>query len=552
MNKKIQNIIYKTTCILAPVLICSTSLFAQRDTTRKQSIDITSSYKPVLRNAIKINFSGSQLPADTSRSLLQYNIPAQNLFYAYQPISLRPLALAQDTNLYLGMRRYIKAGFGSYTTPYVNAGFSFGDGKKSLVNIYGDYIASKGTDIVNQDYSQVHIKGAGSLFSAKNEVYASAAISREQYYLYGYDHKILSFTKDQVSQQFQDVTTSIGIRNTVALPYRISYDPHVKVNFFTNIDKLSETTIRFDLPVEKKIAESFALKVEATGAFTNYSTKNYIGGLKLTNNLIQLAPSLKYVAPRLHINAGLTPVWNNGAFEWLPNIYAEAQLQEKVFMLQAGFVGRYINNTYHNLSAINPYLAPIKALINTREAELYGGIKASLGSHFNVSAKASWISYENMPLFINDTASNEKSFRISNERSMNNLRIHGNASYINQDKFTVTAALTLNGYTGLNDNAKAWHTIPMEFSSSIRWLAFERILIKGDFKFFNGGKYLAKNNNAMLLSGGTDLSAGAEFKINKQFSVWLDINNILNDKYERWHNYPVYGLNLLGGILIHF
>ena len=54
------------------------------------------------------------------------------------------------------------------------------------------------------------------------------------------------------------------------------------------------------------------------------------------------------------------------------------------------------------------------------------------------------------------------------------------------------------------------------------------------------------------LKGGTDISAGAEFKINKQFSAWLDFDNILNSKYERWNNYPVYGLQVIGGILIHF
>ncbi|MEO6404960.1 MAG: hypothetical protein ABIY51_15810 [Ferruginibacter sp.] len=551
MNKNNSSSQIKITALIVLGLTSSTTMFAQRDTTKKQSIDITSSYKPVLRNAIKINFSGSQLPADTSRPSLQYNVPAQNLFYAYQPISLRPLALEQDTNLYLGMRRYIKAGFGSYTTPYLNAGFSFGDGKKSLVNLYGDYIASQGTDLANQDYSQMHIKATGSFFGAKNEVYGSASISREQYYLYGYDHKVLAYTKDQVNQQFQDFSASIGLRNTVTLPYRISYDPHVTVNFFTNIDKLSESTVKFDLPVEKKFGESLSLNVEARGAFTNYSTK-IAPGLNLTNNLIELAPAIKYAVPRVHINAGITPVWNNGVFEWLPNIYAEAQLQEKVFMIQAGWVGRYINNTYRNLSAINPYLAPISSLVNTKEVEHYGGIKASLGNHFNVSAKASWINYKNLPLFINDTATDEKRFLISNESSLNNLRLHGNVSYINQDKFSITAGLTLNGYTGLEDNAKAWHTLPIEFTSSLRWWAFDRFLLKGDLKFFNGGNYLAKNSTARALTGGTDLSAGAEYKINNQFSAWLDINNILNDKYERWHNYPVYGLNLIGGILIHF
>ena len=77
-------------------------------------------------------------------------------------------------------------------------------------------------------------------------------------------------------------------------------------------------------------------------------------------------------------------------------------------------------------------------------------------------------------------------------------------------------------------------------------------VLKADFYFFNGGNYLTKNNSSRPLTGGTDLSAGAEFKINKQFSAWINLNNILNDKYERWHNYPVYGVNATAGILINF
>src|SRR5436189_421239 len=76
--------------------------FAQKDTTKKQTIDITSSYKPVLRNAVKVNFSATNLPADTSKILGPYTVPPQNLFFTYQPISLKPLALQQDTALELG------------------------------------------------------------------------------------------------------------------------------------------------------------------------------------------------------------------------------------------------------------------------------------------------------------------------------------------------------------------------------------------------------------------------------------------------------------------
>src|SRR5690606_34435842 len=108
MYKAILNIRSFRAVVIFALLLISGQANAQRDTGRTQSIDITSSYKPVLRNAVKINFSGSQLQADTTRPRLTYQVPSQNLFYAYQPIPLRPLALEQDTTLYLGDRRYIK------------------------------------------------------------------------------------------------------------------------------------------------------------------------------------------------------------------------------------------------------------------------------------------------------------------------------------------------------------------------------------------------------------------------------------------------------------
>lgn len=538
--------------IVSPCFLCM-PVFAQKDTSRKPGIDITSSFKPVLRNAVKINFSGSQLAADTSRSRLTYNIPSQNLFYAYQPIPLKPLALTQDTILYLGNRNYIKAGFGSYTTPYLSAGISLGDGRKSLINIYGNYIASKG-NIKNQDYAQLNVKATGSYFTTKNEIYGSATVRNDDYYLYGYDHALLDYKKQDIRQQFQDVTILAGIRNTISTLYRINYDPNVAVNFFTNRNKVSETNVMVNIPVEKKLGETFNLKVDFKGAFTNYTTQGVIpGNITIRNNLIQLAPSLLYSKPLLKINAGITPVWNNGEYTILPNVYFEAQLQNKGFLLQGGWTGRYIKNTYRNLTDINPYLERIYFQQNTRETEFYGGIKASLGKHFNINGKAAFISYRDMPLFINDTASiDSKAFIISNEPTMNNVRIHGDVSYISQDKFTLTAGFTLNGYTGTNKNFKAWNTLPLEATGSFKWLAFKKLVLKSDLYIFGGGNALVKGNNIYPFKGGFDLSAGAEYKINKQFSAWLDVNNLLNDKYERWHNYPVYGINLLGGIIIHF
>lgn len=515
------------------------------------AVDINSSYKPVLRNAVKINVDGTQLPADTSRPVRPYLVPAQNLFYSYAPISLKPLALAQDTNLYLGDRKFLKLGFGNFATPYVSGGISLGDGKKGLVNITGDYIQSKG-HIVNQDYSLFNAKIAGSYFLPKNEFYGGLELNAHNYYLYGYDHALYHFSKDSIRQQFQNITLRAGFKNTASTGTGINYDPNLTVSVFANRDKASETDAVINLPVEKNINDRFSAKAELRADITRYTLKSTSSGISFSNNIVQATASVIYHDDMIKLHAGVTPAWDNNSYVLLPDIYGEAQVKDKNFAVQAGWTGRLVKNSYKNLAALNPYLAPLTGQVNTKETEYYGGIKASIAKHFNFSAKAGLVQCKNLPFFINDTATDSKSFLISNEKSVNDLRIHGDISYINQDKFSFTAGVTFNGYTSMKTNARAWNTLPVEATGSLRWWAFKTVLIKSDLYLFDGSNYLVSGNKAVAFSGGTDLSAGVEIKINKHFSAWADANNILNDKYQRWHNYEVYGANFLGGILLKF
>ena len=77
--------------------------FSQQDTTKKKgTVDITSAFKPVLKESAKINFNASPAVNDTTKPRLNYDIPNQNLLFGYTPGSLRPLALDIDSGGYLG------------------------------------------------------------------------------------------------------------------------------------------------------------------------------------------------------------------------------------------------------------------------------------------------------------------------------------------------------------------------------------------------------------------------------------------------------------------
>jgi hypothetical protein len=115
-----------------------------------------------------------------------------------------------------------------------------------------------------------------------------------------------------------------------------------------------------------------------------------------------------------------------------------------------------------------------------------------------------------MPLFINDPK-DQKSFLIRNERKMNALNLHGDMSVVSQDKFTLTAGLDVNTYTGLKDNANAWHLIPLQLTGSFRWNAFKQVLLKADLFAFSGTPAISNNNTEIKLKG-SDLSASVYIK----------------------------------------
>lgn len=58
--------------------------------------------------------------------------------------------------------------------------------------------------------------------------------------------------------------------------------------------------------------------------------------------------------------------------------------------------------------------------------------------------------------------------------------------------------------------------------------------------------------NTIKLNTFTDLGGNAEYQIVPRISVFLQVNNILNDKYQRWLGYQAYGINIYGGLRLKF
>lgn len=181
----------RTPVLAIALALVSHSLFAQ-DSTRSREVSVTSSFKPVLKEAAKVVFSPTPPGTDTARPRLQYSIPTQNLVLGYLPGSLRPLALAIDSGGKWDSWNYTKIGYGSLKTPYFETGLSLGDGKTAGLNVYGRHISSKGK-IEFQDYAHTSA-GLNGFARVGSNIELNGRLSGydARYNKYGFEPKLLS------------------------------------------------------------------------------------------------------------------------------------------------------------------------------------------------------------------------------------------------------------------------------------------------------------------------------------------------------------------------
>ncbi|HTI11440.1 MAG TPA: hypothetical protein VL832_22860 [Puia sp.] len=529
-----------------------------QDTTKRRTIDITSSFKPVLRDAVKINFNAAAPVADTSRPRLTYNIPAQYLFLTYQPGEMKPVALPGDTLKPWENYNYIKVGVGNIALPLVQAGFSFGDGKSKSLNIFANQLNSKGSQDFQKN-SLTDVKLVGSLQTAnKLEWDGSLGFKNDAYYLYGFRPDTLKFVGSQLKQTFQTFEGQLSLRNTEPTEFGLIYHPNVRVSVFSDnhTPKASEANTVLNLPLEKIFGKTFGFNLGFTADLTHYNLPDVPTLPSSQNNNIYLvSPAFLVKTPNLFLQVSALPSWDNKDFHLLPNFVANISTNDQRFTVLLGWIGHYDKGSYQRLESINPWLAQPGLLENTRIQEWYGGFKGSLGNHFTYSAKASFLEFNNTPLFVNDSIDG-KQFNIRYETYMKAVQMHGEVSYIQGEEFSATAGINLINYSDLKTESKAWGLLPKEFNAHVKWQAFKDFWAKADLFAFDGAQYRGSNGAGGYTSfkgdGAVDLNAGVELRIARQLNLWFQMTNIFNKKYERWHQYPVYGIGVLGGIVFSF
>jgi hypothetical protein len=527
----------------------ATAIELSKDTTSSRVVTITSAFKPSLRSAAKINFTAASAVQDTTRIPLAYKVPAQNLFFSYQPVPIKPLAMDPDSAMKWENHQYIKAGYGNYSTPFVDAAFAFGDGQKETWNINAGHVGSKG-QLPFQRFSKTNLSFTGIFRSADKHEWTSRAFWNNQIqYKYGYLPNSLNFVDTDLRQVFNTTGIELGLQNKEVGESGFFYKPQFSFGYFSDNRAAREVDVVLKAPFQKRLSKFISFDFNAVAditRLTNNAVKN------LGNNLYYIDPALMLATNSVKLHLGFMPSWDNAQFYLLPDITAEASIKGDQLVVMAGWQGYYQKNTYRSLANFNPFIwsEVINQLRNTRIMEQYAGFKGSTGKHLTYNAKLAFLRLYNQPLFLNDGLG-RKDFRVLYDGSMDVLRLKAELNYRVQEKFNIGAAMQYQQFTRTTA-PKAFGLLPFEVNGNLRWQVLKDLHVKADAFFFDGAFYQTALGENRKQSFATDVNLGMEFKVKPKLSVWLQMNNMLNSRYQRWNQYEVLGFNVLGGVVYSF
>lgn len=528
------------------LLLIAVPVLAQ-EPVKKQTIDITSSFKPVLRNAAKINFNASPPRADTGNPRLAYSIPVQNMVPALMPVSLKPLSLDIDSAESWANSNYLKAGFGNLRTPFVEAGLSFGD-QRTKFNVFASHISSNGK-IEYQDYARSSVSGQFYTPIAENlELHGKLGYRQDKYYQYGYEQSIYNFAKSDLLKRYNTVSAEAGLRNLSPTAYGLDFHPDLKIDIFSDNLSNSESNAVLDLPLIKNVGKGLAVKVGFNADFTRFTPDN---AEAINNNIYTTPVAILFKTPNLRFQAGLTPSWDNSVFRLLPSFMVDFPIAKEKWIIQAGWFSYFNKGNYQRFASINPYMAVPTELKNNRMVERYVGFKGTLFNTFTYNAKLGSAEFHNTPLFVNDALSG-KTFDIIYEEKLEAVQIQGELGFMRGEVFSMQAGFNWYSFNKQKTEERAWGMIPLELKAHLRWMIMKDLWLKSDLFLWDGPLYKQTNGGSDRLPGGFDLNAGLEFRITKQLMLWAQFNNITNSKYQRWNQYDIYGFNMLGGVTLSF
>jgi hypothetical protein len=533
---------------ILPLLFCGAAIAQQNGTVndtviKASTIEISQVYKPEVKQSPKKDYTPELPPTDNTKSSFDYTVPQQSLYYSYKSLPLHPLALGKDS-VTKPFNNYIKAGLGNLSTIYLDAGINSIKGKNFESAIHLGLLSQKGPIQYQQQF--VGAINADAIYhTSKHDWLANVTILHNNFYQYGYDHNLYP-TAEAHKQSLSGGRLSLEMQPNKNNTNGIDFSPSINASYFTGSNISNETSVGFNAPITKTIDSTLKISAGLNGIITNLNATNY----SVSNNIIQLSLGMLYGKNNFSFKAFLNPsVGQNETGYLLPDIVAKYKVTDWHTIIGIGLKGALIQNTYEQLFLHNPYTIGMHS-VQTHSNELYVNFQKGFGNHVTFWVKGSWWQYNNLPMYVNNTFTPEK-INVIYDPKVNALSLQAGLRYQIGNTISVGASTVVFNYYK-KTYSRVWQEPGLRFNADLSVNPVQALTLTAYASFVDQIYAIDHTNTEIKLNSYLDLGLSAEYQIMHKLSLFININNLLNNKYQRWYAYQAYGINIYGGLRFKF
>lgn len=558
--------------VLTVVLVSGKPVLGQ-EVSDEEEITVVAPYQPVVSDAFKINVSPRIPEEKLEKPKFNYSILSKGFKIdpMLEPINAARIQGESVNKLY---KNYIKAGIGNYITPYVEFSANKLRSKKNAFGVHLKHISSAGKikDYAYPGNSTTEIDAYGKKFMPDHTLQTDVYYKRKGVHFYGYrpdEFPEITLSNKEILQIYDNLGIKAELQSNYSGDRKLNHNIGLAYSYLADRFQASESYIQFDAGLDLRTEffsfserEKLGLDLEVD----HYISKDSISSQN--SGLIRIKPYYSFGFDQYYFKIGLNAVIASDSStkgHFYPIIRAEVKVIQDRLITYAGLFGDIEKNSMHSLSDENPFInSTLEKRFTNSKISQYGGVKGRISKSFDYNISFINSTVRGMALFINDTASAfgdglNNQFTVIYD-DVKHTRIIAEFGYNYQDRLKVLLHGQYNDYF-LDNEDEAWHKPGLVVSLGVHYNIQDKIYARAEM--FTRSKMYAKvyeydvmsgemQMQAEELKGMVDLNLGFEYRYTKVLSGFLNLNNVLGQRYFRWYNYPSYRFNFMVGVTYSF
>lgn len=583
-GKKYINLMIKNFSLFI-VLIATTITYGQEEDKENEeeeqvigneSVVIVKAYTPTISDAFKIKAT----PTDTDsiaqqKKEIRYSIFSVPVASTFTPIKGKAANLdkAKPIPLY---DNYATLGFGNYTSVLAEFYSNFQIDRTDNVGIYLHHNSSQGNiqdvELDNKFYNTF----LDANYTSRTRDYTfgiEAGVEHQIYNWYGLP-EIPELTEEQIAE-IDPEQSYLGFKLGGKFVFEDLYFKKVNVGYRYFSDGLdsNENHLKINPTLAFEVGDELVnteLMVDfLKGSFERELVVGVLNEYQLLN--LGINPSLMILRDDLTIKLGAQVVYSvdsqreKNSFFIYPDVTASYRLLNENVIAYGGIQGALQQNTYRDAVQQNPYVSPDLIIAPTnRQYDAFLGLKGKISDVVSYNVRGSYKAEEAKALFVNNRASttptegydyaNSFGYRYDDVSTIGG---YGELNFDINKKFKLGVTGEFFSYS-TDIEQEAWNlpelkvTSVLDYQINEQWFAGAQLFFVGERTDIDTSIFREDPEATISLDSYFDANVNVGYRFNERLSVFVKGNNLAGDNYERWANFPVQGIQVLGGVTYKF